>query len=68
MYAPANTRGPGPALKVIDVVGEVKPYLLTSVVNHLGLETRVHYAPSTKFSLADRAAGRPWATKLPILR
>ena len=66
VYAPANTRGPGPALKVIDVVGEVKPYLLTSVKNHLGLETRVQYAPSTKFYLADRAAGHPWATKLPF--
>jgi len=26
----------------------------------------VQYAPSTKFYLADKVAGRPWITKLPF--
>jgi len=43
-----------------------KPYLLTKVTNNLGAETRVHYAPSTKFYLQDKAAGRPWVTKIPF--
>ncbi|XXY46427.1 toxin TcdB middle/N-terminal domain-containing protein [Sorangium sp. So ce269] len=34
--------------------------------NNLGLETRIRYAPSTRFYLADRAAGRPWVTRLPF--
>src|SRR6185503_15415564 len=32
--------------------------------NNLGLETRLEYAPSTRFYLADALAGRPWATRL----
>ncbi|XXT18782.1 SpvB/TcaC N-terminal domain-containing protein [Sorangium sp. So ce429] len=53
-------------VRYIDVLGGEKPYLLTSVRNNLGLETRVRYAPSTRFYLADRAAGRPWVTRLPF--
>src|SRR5690606_38452898 len=45
---------------------ETKPYLLASVTNGRGLETRLRYAPSTKFYLEDRAAGRPWVTRLPF--
>lgn len=45
---------------------EEKPHLLAAVKNNLGAETRVHYAPSTKFYLADKQAGRPWITKLPF--
>jgi RHS repeat-associated protein len=43
-----------------------KPHLLTSVSNSLGAQTTVHYAASTKFFLADRAAGKPWLTRLPF--
>jgi hypothetical protein len=43
-----------------------KPYLLTEVDNNLGAETKVSYAPSTQFYLADAAAGRPWVTRLPF--
>ncbi|WP_437591716.1 SpvB/TcaC N-terminal domain-containing protein [Sorangium sp. So ce1000] len=63
------TSAPGmstPRLRAFDVVGEDKPWLLTSIVNHMGLETRVAYAPSTKFYREDEASGRPWATKLPF--
>ena len=53
-------------VRFIDVLGSKKPHLLTAVKNNLGLETRVAYAPSTKFYLEDRAAGRPWVTRLPF--
>jgi RHS repeat-associated protein len=43
-----------------------KPHLLISVKNNLGAETHVEYASSTKFYLADKAAGKPWITKLPF--
>ena len=45
---------------------EEKPYLLARVRNNMGGETRVHYAPSTKFYLDDQRSGRPWITKLPF--
>src|SRR5439155_3898354 len=34
--------------------------------NNLGAETRVHYAPSTKFYVADKLGGKPWITRLPF--
>jgi RHS repeat-associated protein len=54
------------ALRYIDLMGGQKPHLLTVARNNLGAETRVAYAPSTKFYLADRLAGRPWVTRLPF--
>ena len=56
----------GAQLAYIDLMAAGKPYLLTKALNNLGLETRVYYAPSTQFYLADRAAGRPWKSRLPF--
>lgn len=53
-------------LRYIDLMGGQKPHLLTRVENGMGIETRIHYAPSTRFYLQDRAEGRPWATRLPF--
>jgi hypothetical protein len=52
-------------MRYVPLAGE-KPYLLTRVVNNLGLETVVGYAPSTRFSLLDERDGDPWATRLPF--
>src|SRR5205823_13951592 len=41
-------------------------HLLVGAVNNLGAETRVQYAPSTRFYLADKREGRPWITRLPF--
>ncbi|MBS1910861.1 MAG: hypothetical protein JST22_02630 [Bacteroidetes bacterium] len=54
-------------LLYIDLMGGIKPHLMTTSRNNLGGETRVHYAPSTKFYLQDRMAGTPWVTRLPHL-
>jgi RHS repeat-associated protein len=51
-------------LRYIDLMGGQKPHLLVKTVNNLGVETEVHYAPSTKFYLEDKLAGRPWITNL----
>ena len=51
-------------MRYIDLMGGQKPHLLVKTVNNLGAETEVHYAPSTKFYLKDKFAGRPWITKL----
>ncbi len=53
-------------IRYVDLMGGVKPHLLARVENNLGARTEIAYAPSTKFYLADRAAGRPWTTKLPF--
>src|SRR5215218_470580 len=50
----------------VDLMGGQKPHLLTVMRNNLGAETVVTYAPSTRFHLADKAAGRPWVTRLPF--
>ncbi|MGH3802361.1 MAG: toxin TcdB middle/N-terminal domain-containing protein, partial [Pseudonocardiaceae bacterium] len=56
----------GRHVRYVDLMGGEKPHLLTEVRNNLGAHTRVQYAPSTKFYLADKAAGRPWITRLPF--
>ncbi|RPI94809.1 MAG: toxin, partial [Chloroflexi bacterium] len=43
-----------------------KPHLLTDVKNNLGAETKIQYAPSTKFYLKDKKNGQPWVTRLPF--
>ncbi|WP_322755269.1 SpvB/TcaC N-terminal domain-containing protein, partial [Frankia sp. Cas3] len=55
----------GRQVRYVDLMSE-KPNLLVRVVNNLGAETSVSYAPSTRFYLADRAAGAPWVTRLPF--
>jgi RHS repeat-associated protein len=60
---PGNTRQP---LRFIDLMGGQKPHLLVEVRNNLGAETFIRYAPSTRYYLNDKAAGRPWATRLPF--
>lgn len=54
-------------LRYVDLMGGQKPHLLVRTRNNLGAETRTTYAPSTRFYLADKLAGRPWITRLPHL-
>jgi RHS repeat-associated protein len=60
---PGHARNP---MRYLDLMGGQKPHLLVKVVNNLGAETHIHYAPSTKFYLADKAAGKPWITRIPF--
>lgn len=53
-------------MRYIDLMGGQKPHMLIGTKNNLGAETRVQYAPSTRFYLADQAAGTPWLTRLPF--
>jgi RHS repeat-associated protein len=59
---PGNSRRP---MRYIGLMNE-KPHLLVMVKNNLGAETHIHYAPSTKFYLNDKQAGKPWVTRLPF--
>ncbi|MGH9756023.1 MAG: SpvB/TcaC N-terminal domain-containing protein, partial [Blastocatellia bacterium] len=38
-------------MRYVDLMGGQKPHLLIGMKNNLGAETRIHYAPSTKFYL-----------------
>ncbi len=60
---PAHDKRP---LRYVDLMGGQKPHLLTKFSNQLGTETRVDYAPSTKFYLDDKRQGRPWVSRLPF--
>jgi RHS repeat-associated protein len=55
----------GRQMLYVDLMGGRKPHLLIAARNNLGAETRVGYAPSTRFYLADKLAGTPWITRLP---
>ncbi|MCO6432696.1 MAG: hypothetical protein J5I87_00145, partial [Nitrosomonas nitrosa] len=60
---PGDSRRP---LRYLDLMGGEKPHLLVEINNNLGATTKIQYAASTKFYLADKAAGTPWITKLPF--
>jgi RHS repeat-associated protein len=60
---PSNAQAP---LRYIDLMGGQKPHVLNFYKNNLGKETRWTYKSSTFFYLADKAAGKPWITKLPF--
>ncbi len=52
-------------MRYVRLMGQ-KPHLLQKIVNNLGAETHIAYAPSTKFYLKDKEAGTPWITRLPF--
>jgi RHS repeat-associated protein len=60
---PAHVRRP---MCYLDLMGGQKPYLLIQMTNNLGAETRIQYAPSTRFYVTDRLAGTPWLTRIPF--
>ena len=60
---PGDARRP---MRYVNLMGGQKPHLLIKTVNNLGTETRVQYAPSTKFYLKDKYEGKPWITRLPF--
>ena len=66
VWSTSAPRGAGSRLAYVDLTGGEKPHLLVSFANNLGAETRIEYAPSTRFYLADKAAGEPWITRLPF--
>ena len=56
----------GAPMRYIKLMGDQKPHLMVHFKNNLGAETIINYAPSTKFYLADKLAGKPWITALPF--
>jgi RHS repeat-associated protein len=56
----------GTALRYLDLMAAGKPHLMVAARNNLGSETRLTYAPSTRFMLEDERDGRPWLTRLPF--
>ncbi len=60
---PGHARRP---MYYVDLMGGQKPHLMIKSRNNLGAETEVQYAPSTKFYLQDKYAGKPWITRLPF--
>lgn len=58
-----------PEIRYLDLMATGKPHLLCGTDNSMGLTTTIRYESSTTYYLADKAAGRPWATRLafPVL-
>jgi RHS repeat-associated protein len=59
-------REAGRQLRYIDLMCGRKPHLLVRISNNMGAETRIDYASSSEFYLADKLAGTPWVTRLPF--
>ena len=53
-------------MRYVDLMGGKKPYLLAGYQTPSGKEIVLEYKSSTFFYLADKAAGKPWITKLPF--
>ncbi len=53
------------AMRYLPLTGSVTPRLLVGVDDGMGQSTTLSYASSAAHELRDRAAGRPWATRLP---
>ncbi|PRQ06642.1 SpvB/TcaC N-terminal domain-containing protein [Enhygromyxa salina] len=66
VWSSSHSAGRGGVLRYIDLTSGTKPHLLVATKNNMGAQTRISYAASTKFYLADKAAGKPWLTKLPF--
>jgi len=62
-FLPSNVQS---SMRFIDLMGGKKPHLLIKITNNFGGETRIQFAPSTKFYLSDKVSGKPWITKLPF--
>ena len=60
---PGDSHAP---MRYIELMAQGKPHLMIGTRNNLGSETRVTYAPATFFYLKDKAAGKPWITRLPF--
>jgi len=53
-------------MRYVDLMDGKKPYLLSGYKTPSGKEIALEYKSSTFFYLADKAAGKPWITKLPF--
>jgi hypothetical protein len=52
------------SLTYVDLMGGLKPGIMTKYSNGIGAEAAVTYVPSTKFYLEDERRGTPWLTRL----
>jgi RHS repeat-associated protein len=53
-------------LKYINLTASKKPHLLYKYENNTGAAVKFEYISSVHFYLADKKAGKPWASKLPF--
>ncbi len=56
----------GAPLRFVDLMNGKKPHIMTGYQNNMGKEVSFEYAPSTKFYIDDKLAGKAWKTKLPF--
>ena len=51
-------------IRYIDLMGGIKPYLMSGYTNGMGKTVSIAYKSSTYYYLKDKMAGTPWVTKL----
>jgi hypothetical protein len=55
-----------PAVQYVNLMGSIKPHLLTRTNNNMGVSTEISYSTSAGFYLQDDLAEKGWNTKLPF--
>lgn len=53
--------------RYLNLMSGKKPHVMSVYRNNMGKEVRLEYTASTVYYLADRAAGTPWASRLPYV-
>ncbi len=64
VWSSGLSKDSGAAIKYIDLMNSKKPHIMVAYKNNMGKEVALEYAPSTKFFIKDKKAGKPWITKL----
>jgi RHS repeat-associated protein len=64
VHSSALAKDASAALRYVDLMNGKKPHLMTGYQNNMGKEVSLEYAPSTRFYIEDKLAGKPWVTKL----
>lgn len=66
VWSGQTSGGQPESLKVLDLVGGIKPHLLVSIDNGYGGQTLIGYTTSAREYLQDKLSGTPWHTRLPF--
>lgn len=67
LWSSDQIAGTGSNFQFLDLTGGLKPYLLEQMDNHMGAVTRVQYASSIEFYIADSEKPQTrWRTPLPF--
>lgn len=66
VWSAPSSGGKPEDLRVLDLVGSIKPHLLVAMGNGHGGRTAIDYTTSAREYLRDKLSGQPWHTRVPF--